>query len=180
MVRPTKWIEVKKNADLPDCARQMAAAGRVIAVQWLFLACNARETSKARRDCITEFVKVLRGLGCEIWEIASGQRTDTARSRNQMVADACRAATRLPRAGNQLGRPPRMWTGKQRQIIWTEWFSRNNATNEDAATAASKRLEIAVSSNQMWHAVRDMRRKRGRPQATGASGRPWKSGKGPV
>ena len=70
-----------------------------------------------------------------------------------------------------LGRPRRHWTSKQKQIVWAEWFNKEHATNEIAAVSISKRLKLAITTNQIWHIVRGMHRDCGDWTATGASGR---------
>ena len=178
-VRPRKWLEIRKRHLLSDQVMHTVVHGRCFAIHWLFLVCDTSRSARENKSLVTTFVKSVRRRGGEIYEVGSGRCTSSRNARSDMISDAHEAIAalvrgRLPRTLNQLGHPRRNWTKRQQQIVWTEWFNRKHATNEDAAAAASKRLCFNVTSNQMWQTVRAMRRERGSSNATGASGRPWK------
>lgn len=178
-VRPRKWFEIGKHDCLLDQVKHTAVAGRCLAIHWLFLVCDSSGSALEKKSRIASFVKSIRSQGGEIYEVGSGRCTNSRQARSEMIFDAQEAVDavlrgRVPRTLNQLGHPRRNWTKQQQQIVWTEWLNRKHETNEDAAAAASKNLKFGVTSNQMWHTVRDIRRERGNARATGASGRPWK------
>lgn len=164
----------KRHLSLDDVLKQKRKGG-VYAVQWLFMVCTVRASAKAKRDIVAEFVDEVREVGGEVFEIGSGRSTSDTKQRREMLSDAYEAVTRgrQPSQTNVRGRRKRVWTAEQKDIIWSEWFSVRNVTNEDAAVKASKRLGFKVDQFQMWHAVRDMKVEQGDEDATGASGRPW-------
>lgn len=164
----------KKQTSREDVLQQRRK-GCVYAVQWLFMVCTERASARKKRDIVAEFVDDVREAGAEVYEIGSGRSTKDTKQRREMLSDAYEAVTRgrQPSQTNVRGRRKRVWTAEQKDIIWSEWFSVRNVTNEDAAAKASKRLGVAVDQFLMWHVVRDMRREQGDENATGASGRPW-------
>lgn len=168
----------KRHRDLDSVLKQGRKGGRYT-VQWLFMVCTVRASAKAKRDIVATFVDDVREMGAEIFEIGSGRCTSDTKQRREMLSDAYEAVTRgrQPSQTNVRGRRKRVWTAEQKDIIWSEWFSVRNATNEDAATKASKRLGFKVDQFQMWHVAREMKVEQGDADATGASGRPWKTAK---
>jgi hypothetical protein len=178
-VRPRKWLEISKHDSLFDQVMHTSVAGRCLAIHWLFLACDKSASARQNKTLIANFVKSVRTHGGEIYEVGSGRCTTSRKARSDMISAAQEAVDailrgQVPRTLNQLGHPRRNWTKQQQQIVWTEWFNCKHVTNEDAAAAASKRLQFSVTSNQMWQTVRDIRRERGQAKASGASGRPWR------
>ena len=164
-VRPRKWLEISKHDSLFDQVMHTAVAGRCLAIQWLFLACDKSASGRRNKTLVANFVKSVRSHGGEIYEVGSGRCTDGRKARSDMISVTQEAVDailrgRVPRTLNQLGHPRRNWTKQQLQIVWTEWFNHKHLTNEDAAAAASKRLKFDVTSNQMWQTVRDIRRER--------------------
>lgn len=151
-------------------------AGRIYAVLWLFLVNRKRGTAQRKRERIMEFVDAVREGGAEILEVGSGRSTNDAKQRRSMLSDAFEAVTRgrQPSTTNVRGRRPRKYSDPQKDIMWREWFDVNNVTNDDAAEAASKQLKFTVDQWQIWHVVKDMKIAVGDPNATGASGRPFR------
>ncbi len=169
-------VHLGKRQRSLESVLQQKRKGCVYAVQWLFMVCTVRTSAKRKRDIVAEFVDEVREVGGEVFEIGSGRSTKDTKQRREMLSDAYEAVTRgrQPSQTNVRGKPKRVWTPEQKDIIWAEWFSHQNATNGDAAVKASKRLKLKVDQNMMWHVVRDMKVEQGEPDATGASGRPWK------
>jgi hypothetical protein len=149
--------------------------GRVFVVQWLFLICTGKASAKRKRDRILQFVDEVRERGGEILELGSGMRTKIAVERRKMLSDAFEAVAsgRMPSMTAQRGRRRRVWSDAHKKVMWAEWFSHNNATNEDAAEAVSEQLGFEVDQFQIWHVIKAMRQAKGEANATGASGRPW-------
>ena len=154
-----------------------SAPGRLFVLQWLFLVCTVRTTAKKKRDLVMRFVEEIRERGGEILEAGSGRNTKSAAERRAMLSDALEAVTRgrMPSMSAQRGRRRKVWPEAQKQIMWNEWFSVRNETNTDAAEAVSEQVGFEIDQFQIWHAIKAMQIERGMPNATGASGRPWKS-----
>jgi hypothetical protein len=169
-------IEVKASAKDIEAVIPRPCPGRTYAVLWLSLVNIKRGDAKQKRERIMAFVDYVREKGAEILEIGSGRRTSDTKERRAMLSDAFEAVARgrQPSHTAVRGRQKRKWSDAQKDIIWQEWFSVRNEENDDAAKAASKRLGFAVDQFVMWHVVRDMKRAAGEPNATGASGRPFR------
>lgn len=175
-VGPRAVVEIDHRKKTIMEALPRPCPGRVYAVMWLFLVNIKRGTAQAKRERIMEFVDEVRCKGAEILEVGSGRRTSDTKQRRAMLSEAFEAVTRgrQPSQTSVRGRRPRQLTDASKEIIWNEWHSVRNETNDDAAAAASRRLKIEIDQFVMWHVVREMRRAAGDANATGASGRPFR------
>ena len=173
---PRAVVEVDRHKATVMEAIPRPCAGRVYAIMWLFLVNLKRGSAKKKRERVMEFVDEVRCKGAEILEVGSGRRTSDTRQRRAMLSEAFEAVTRgrQPSQTSVRGRRKREWSDAQKEIIWNEWHSVRNETNDDAAAAASRRLKIEIDQFVMWHVVREMRRAAGDANATGASGRPFR------
>lgn len=175
-VGPRAVVEINGKKQTVLEALPKPCPGRTYALLWLFLVNLKKGTAQKKRERIMEFVDEVRCKGAELLEVGSGRRTDDTKQRRAMLSEAFEAVTRgrQPSQTNVRGRQKRQWTDTQKEVIWNEWHSVRNETNDDAAASASRRLKIDVDQFQMWHVVRDMRRAAGDATATGASGRPFR------
>lgn len=175
-VSPRATIDVDGKKQTVMEALPRPCPGRVYAIMWLFLVNLKKGTAQRKRERIMEFVDEVRCRGAEILEVGSGRRTSDTKQRRAMLSEAFEAVTRgrQPSQTSVRGRKPRQLTDASKEIIWNEWHSVRNETNDDAAAAASRRLKIDIDQFVMWHVVREMRRAAGDANATGASGRPFR------
>lgn len=109
-----------------------------------------------------EFILEVHERGGIVIEVHTGRRSDDAKQRRAMIADAVRVlrggGRRLPASGRPAGRPEKAFSAVALEHNRKAWRSRDYATN---AVAAAHMLE-GMTARDAW-------------KLFGKSGRPWPS-----
>jgi hypothetical protein len=161
------------DTDLRGAWLNSLRPGDIAVVTWLGLLADPIGNVTVRRNDLKEVVEKIEENGASIWELQTDRRSSDKKQRDAMMADAWDglAKQRFDRATRKQGRPPRVATDEEKQIIWDEWFNKKHKKNLDAARAATERLKRRINPHMMWRIVKEMRAAKGLKGPVGGSGR---------
>jgi hypothetical protein len=177
-----KMLDLSKGNELgagqPELLR-LAGPGRTFVLVHAFLLADPKAMKKrgGLKASFDAALKAVEARGSIVRDLETGLTTETKPHRKAIVAVSHNHISRASRGERSAlngklsqGRPPRWANPADRKIIWEEWHSALNRTNDEAAAAASKRMDKEISPNSMWKVVKAMRVEKGH-DAKGASGR---------
>lgn len=161
------------DVDLRGAWLNSLRPGDVAVVTWLGLLADPVGNVTVRRRDLEEVMAQIEEKEAAIWELQTDRRTSDKKQRDAMKADAWAglAKQRFDRETRKQGRPPRVATDEEKQIIWDEWFNEKHKKNIDAARAVTERLKRRINPHMMWRIVKEMRAAKGIKGPVGGSGR---------
>lgn len=155
------YDEVSNQHETREAWMRSLRAGDVGAVVWLCLLADDIGNVTVKRNDLKDVLSEIELRGASVWELGSGLRSSDPKQRDQMISVAWDglAKGRVPR-DKPPGRPKRVYSEAELEIIWAEWHSKKHEVNKDAAIAASQKLGKKISANAMWRVIKDMRKTR--------------------
>jgi hypothetical protein len=173
-------LEGKKSVATQADMIRMARPERTLVLAHAFLLADPK--ARGRRGGVKQnFDEVLAAIhkrGGIVLDLETGLTTDLDFHRRAVVAlshdHIGRSQKGLRSALNgarSRGRPALWRDPKDRKVVWEEWHSNEHQTNLDAIAAIEARTGKKIHQSTAWRVVREMRREKGKADATGASGR---------
>lgn len=162
-----------KDHDLREAWGRSLRPGDTGVVAWLGLLSDPIGNIGVRRRDLQATVDDLEARDVTIWELATNRRSSDKAERDAMLADAWAglAKARFDKATASPGRPQKITSDADKQIVWDEWHDKKHDTNAAAARAASEKLKRKIGAHLMWRIVLEMRKARGDDNS-------WKGGSG--
>lgn len=107
--------------------------------------------ASARRIALWDIMGAVDAAGAVVWEVESGRKSATTHERDGMIADAIEvfARSRVRGLVRKAGRPRRVWTDSEREIVVRHWHDLRHATNK-AAIKAMAADGVKISETDAW------------------------------
>lgn len=198
VIRDHRWIkaaEQRKRLEAEKCRAiieigpkdvsqadfmRLATEGRTFVLAHAFLLADPlrRNQRGGLKASFNKTLATLEAKGSHVKDLETGLTTETKEHRRAIIALSHNHISRSNQGlrsningAKSKGRPPAWSDPKVRKVLWDEWHSTVHKTNAEAVAAAEARLGRKVWQATMYRVIKEMRREKGKPAASGASGR---------